>query len=144
MNNRSALLAVIPTTTAFIAAVLFLCLFAPVTNAQTIGPASVADVAEKLQDAVVNISTTQKLKDSREVRVPKAPKGSPFEEFFQDFFDNQERGQRTNSLGSGFIIDPSGLIVTNNHVIESADEITAILTDGTLLKVTKIVGRDTK
>lgn len=144
MNNRSAILAVIPTTTAFIAAVLFLCLFAPVTNAQTRGPASVADVAEKLQNAIVNISTSQKLKESREVRVPKAPKGSPFEEFFQDFFDNQERGQRTNSLGSGFIIDPSGLIVTNNHVIEGADEITAILTDGTQLKVTKIVGRDSK
>ncbi|MEJ2228333.1 MAG: Do family serine endopeptidase [Alphaproteobacteria bacterium] len=108
------------------------------------GPSSVADIAEKLQDAVVNISTTQKLKDSREVSVPKAPKGSPFEEFFQDFFDDQNRGQRTNSLGSGFIIDSSGLIVTNNHVIEGADEITAILTDGTKLKVTKIVGRDAK
>jgi serine protease Do len=137
-------MAAMPTAAAFIAAVLFLCLFAPVTNAQTRGPDSVADVAEKLQNAVVNISTSQKLKDSREVPVPKAPKGSPFEEFFQDFFDNQERGQRTNSLGSGFIIDPSGLIVTNNHVIEGADEITAILTDGTKLKVTKIVGRDNK
>lgn len=143
MNIRSAKLAEMPTIAPFIAVVLFLCLFAPV-SAQTRGPDSVADVAEKLQNAVVNISTSQKLKNSREVRVPKAPKGSPFEEFFQDFFDNQERGQRTNSLGSGFIVDPSGLIVTNNHVIESADEITAILTDGTQLKVTKIVGRDPK
>jgi serine protease Do len=115
--------------------------------AQAHGPASVADIAERLQNAVVNISTTQKLKDSREVPLPEVPKGSPFEEFFEDFFDKQDRnrsGQRANSLGSGFVIDKSGLIVTNNHVIEGADEITVNFTDGTKLKVTKIIGRDTK
>ncbi|WP_088348036.1 MULTISPECIES: Do family serine endopeptidase [Rhodomicrobium] len=114
--------------------------------AQTRGPASVADIAAKLQSAVVNISTTQKLKDSREIPVPEVPKGSPFEEFFEDFFDKEDRGggQRANSLGSGFIIDPKGLVVTNNHVIEGADEITVILTDGTKLKVAEVVGRDTK
>jgi serine protease Do len=116
--------------------------------AQTRGPASVADTAEKLQNAVVNISTTQKLKESREVPPPEVPKGSPFEEFFEDFFDKQDRnrggGQRANSLGSGFVIDKSGYIVTNNHVIEGADEITVNFTDGTKLKVTKIVGRDAK
>ncbi len=118
----------------------------PSFAAQSRGPASVADIAEKLQSAVVNISTTQKLKGSREVPMPKVPKGSPFEEFFQDFFNEEERGgaQRANSLGSGFVIDPSGLIVTNNHVIEGADEITANFTDGTKLKVVKIIGRDTK
>ncbi len=115
--------------------------------AQSHGPASVADIAERLQNAVVNISTTQKLKDSREVPLPEVPKGSPFEEFFEDFFDKQDRnrgGQRANSLGSGFVIDKSGLIVTNNHVIEGADEITVNFTDGSKLKVSKIVGRDTK
>jgi serine protease Do len=115
--------------------------------AQSRGPASVADIAERLQDAVVNISTTQKLKDSREVPLPEVPKGSPFEEFFDDFFDKQDHGhggQRANSLGSGFVIDKGGLIVTNNHVIEGADEITINFTDGSKLKVTKIVGRDTK
>jgi serine protease Do len=115
--------------------------------AQSRGPASVADIAERLQSAVVNISTTQKLKDSREVPLPEVPKGSPFEEFFDDFFDKQDRGrgaQRANSLGSGFVIDKAGFIVTNNHVIEGADEITVNFTDGSKLKVVQIVGRDTK
>ncbi len=94
----------------------------------------------------MNISTTQRLKDSREVPMPEVPQGSPFEEFFQDFFDKEDRGggQRANSLGSGFVIDPSGLVVTNNHVIEGADEITVIFTDGSKLKVTEVVGRDPK
>src|SRR5262245_12589955 len=115
--------------------------------AQSHGPASVADIAERLQGAVVNISTTQKLKDSREVPLPEVPKGSPFEEFFEDFFDKQDRGrggQRANSLGSGFVIDKAGFIVTNNHVIEGADEITVNFTDGSKLKVAQIVGRDIK
>ena len=115
-------------------------------RAESHGPASVADIAARLQDAVVNISTTQKIKDAKEVPLPQVPKGSPFEEFFQDFFDKEEHGggQRANSLGSGFIVDPKGFIVTNNHVIEGADEITAILTDGTKLKVVEVVGRDAK
>lgn len=111
------------------------------------GPASVADTAEKLQDAVVNISTTQKVKDNREVPMPDVPKGAPFDEFFRDYFDRQDKdggNQRANSLGSGFIIDPSGLVVTNNHVIEGADEITVVLTNGSKLKVVKVLGRDTK
>ncbi len=115
--------------------------------AQSRGPASVADIAERLQNAVVNISTTQKLKDSREVPLPEVPKGSPFEEFFEDFFDKQDRGrggQRANSLGSGFVIDASGFIVTNTHVIEGADEIIVNFTDGSKLKVVQVVGRDSK
>lgn len=125
---------------AFFAVFLFA---VPVAVAQTKGPSSVADTAEKLQDTVVNIATSQKLKGAREVPMPEVPKGSPFEEFFQDFY-NKEGGERTNSLGSGFVVDPSGLIVTNNHVIEGADEITAVFTNGTKLRVVKIIGRDAK
>jgi serine protease Do len=112
------------------------------------GPDSVADVAEGLQDAVVNISTTQTLKGSAE-NVPNAPgpKGSPFEEFFDDFFDDEEKDgmpRKVSSLGSGFVIDPAGLVVTNNHVIEGADEIIINFTDGSKLKVVKILGHDPK
>jgi serine protease Do len=112
------------------------------------GPDSVADIAEGLQDAVVNISTTQTLKGSKDGATPgPGPKGSPFEEFFDDFFDDEEKDglpRKVSSLGSGFVIDPSGLIVTNNHVIEGADEIIINFTDGTKLKVTKILGHDPK
>jgi len=112
------------------------------------GPASVADVAEGLQDAVVNISTTQTLKGPGEpVPGHRGPKGSPFEEFFDDFFDDEDANnisRKVSSLGSGFVIDPSGLIVTNNHVIEGADEIIINFTDGSKLKVTKVLGHDPK
>jgi len=114
------------------------------------GPVSVADVAEGLQAAVVNISTTQTLKGPGEAAPGpgrKGPKGSPFEEFFDDFFDDEDpegMPRRVSSLGSGFVIDPSGLIVTNNHVIEGADEIIINFTDGSKLKVTKILGHDPK
>jgi serine protease Do len=112
------------------------------------GPDSVADVAEGLQDSVVNISSTQTLKGSKDdTGVGPGPKGSPFEEFFDDFFDEQDKEglpRKVSSLGSGFVIDPSGLIVTNNHVIEGADEILINFTDGTKLKVTKILGHDPK
>ncbi|MCL6646118.1 MAG: DegQ family serine endoprotease, partial [Dehalococcoidia bacterium] len=73
----------------------------------------------------------------------------PFEEFFEEFFRNQQgQGQnrpsrRVSSLGSGFVIDPSGIVVTNNHVIADADEITVVFNDGTKLKA-EIVGRDQK
>src|SRR5262249_22452782 len=98
------------------------------------GPDSVADLAAGLLDAVVNISTSQTIAGSKGVPVPKLPEGSPFQDFFDQFFnqkgdqDNQPR--RVQSLGSGFVIDPSGLIVTNNHVIEGADEIVANFNDG--------------
>jgi serine protease Do len=112
------------------------------------GPASVADIAEGLQDAVVNISTTQTLEGPSDAAPGrKGPKGSPFEEFFDDFFDDEGPDgmpRRVSSLGSGFVIDPSGLIVTNNHVIEGADEIIINFINGTKLKVTKILGHDPK
>src|SRR6059058_1109676 len=126
------------------------------------GPDGIADVAEKVIDAVVNISTSQTVeaKGGGEGRgaMPQLPPGSPFEEFFDDFFKNRrgpgvnpkggDRGtdlqpRKTNSLGSGFIIDTSGVVVTNNHVIADADEINVILNDGTKIKA-ELVGVDKK
>jgi serine protease Do len=114
------------------------------------GPQSVAPIAEKLIDAVVNISTSQVAKGPEGVPLPKVPKGSPFEEFFEDFFN--KRGGRmppserkVSSLGSGFVIDgKEGYVVTNNHVIDGADEIVVNFHDGSKLKVDKVIGRDSK
>jgi len=117
--------------------------------APTRGPENIADIAEQVIDAVVNISTSQKI-DPRVTELPDLPPGSPMEEFFDQFFKNKRGGggneqtpRRVNSLGSGFIIEASGLVVTNNHVIADADEINVILNDGTKLKAT-LVGKDTK
>jgi serine protease Do len=120
------------------------------------GPEGIADVAEKVIDAVVNISTSQTVeaKGGGEGRgaVPQLPPGSPFEEFFEDFFKNRRGGgkgggdlqpHKTSSLGSGFIIDTAGVVVTNNHVIADADEINVIMNDGTKIKA-EIVGIDKK
>jgi serine protease Do len=113
------------------------------------GPPSVAPIAEKLTDAVVNISTSQTLKGPEGVPLPRVPKGAPFEEFFEDFF-NRKNGhspseRKVSSLGSGFVIDgKEGLIVTNNHVIDDADEIIVNFHDGSKLKVDKVLGKDTK
>jgi serine protease Do len=133
------------------------------TAALARGPESVSDVAEKVIDAVVNISTSQNV-EGRGNAIPQLPPGSPFEEFFDEFFKNRRGGgqrgdnnqggnqggpggdhamRRVNSLGSGFIIDPSGYVVTNNHVISEADEISVILNDGTRLKA-KLIGKDQK
>jgi serine protease Do len=118
-------------------------------------PDSFADLAAKLLPAVVNISTTQTIKGDSKNRpgadMPQFPPGSPFEEFFKDFFDRnqQQRGQReaqprrATSLGSGFIVDSAGIVVTNNHVIADADEITVTLQDDTNFKA-EVIGRDTK
>jgi serine protease Do len=126
--------------------------FAGVVHAQTTpptnGPASVADLAEGLLDAVVNISTSQNVKDDEGAGpAPRAPDGSPFQEFFNDFF-NKHKGKpggnhNVSSLGSGFVIDPQGFIVTNNHVIEGADDIEVNFADGSKLKA-KLIGTDTK
>ncbi|OWV90356.1 serine protease [Rhizobium sp. R635] len=112
------------------------------------GPASVADLAEGLLDAVVNISTSQNVKDDEGVGpAPRAPDGSPFQEFFNDFFDKKQGNKGGNhnvsSLGSGFVIDPTGYIVTNNHVIEGADDIEVNFANGSKLKA-KLIGTDTK
>jgi serine protease Do len=135
----------------------------PALPAQARGPEKIADVAEQVIDAVVNISTSQAA--SAETRPggpggpggpgarPQLPPGSPFEEFFEEFFKNRRQGEnapapnrtprRVNSLGSGFVIDPSGIVVTNNHVIAEADEITVIFTDGSRLKA-EVIGKDQK
>jgi serine protease Do len=110
------------------------------------GPESVADLASGLLDAVVNISTTQTVSGSKGVPAPKLPEGSPFQDFFDDFFNDKggdAQPRRVQSLGSGFVIDASGILVTNNHVIEGADEIVANFNDGSKLKA-KVLGRDEK
>jgi serine protease Do len=111
------------------------------------GPPSVADLAAGLIDAVVNISTSQTIAGSKGVPVPKLPEGSPFQDFFDQFFNNKgdqdNQPRRVQSLGSGFVVDPSGLIVTNNHVIEGADEIVANFNDGSKAKA-KLIGKDEK
>jgi serine protease Do len=143
------------------------------TPAAARGPDNIADVAEAVIDAVVNISTSQTVAaggpsrtgpESRqgpgsgpnqgpEGRQGQLPPGSPFEEFFDEFFKNR-RGQgdpkggdrsprRVNSLGSGFVIDAEGIVVTNNHVIADADEITVIFNDGSKLKA-ELIGKDSK
>ncbi len=116
-------------------------------------PESFADLADKLLPAVVNISTTQTTEGrSHRQEMPQFPPGSPFEDFFKDFFDQQNRGdqpqrRRTTSLGSGFVIDyrqnGDAYVVTNNHVVEEADEVSVILQDDTRLQA-EIVGRDAK
>jgi serine protease Do len=119
------------------------------TATQAQGPGSVADLAERLSSAVVNISTSQTVVGGSGVPLPELPENSPFKEFFDDFFKNQQRDgslplpRKVSSLGSGFIIDPSGLVVTNAHVIEAADDIQVTLPDGTHLKA-KLLGKDVK
>ncbi len=118
--------------------------------ARQLGPQTVAPVASKLVDAVVNISTSQTVKSASGAPLPRVPKGSPFEEFFNDFFSSKKGGanrasRKVSSLGSGFVIDAeAGLIVTNVHVIDGADEVIANFSDGSKLKVDKVVGRDSK
>ena len=109
-------------------------------------PENFADLAEKLLPAVVNISTTQRIEGRAGPELPQLPPGSPFEEFFKEFFERNQPPQgrrRATSLGSGFIIDPDGYVVTNNHVIQEADEITVITHDNRRLEAT-LVGRDPK
>ncbi|MCG6856949.1 MAG: DegQ family serine endoprotease [Salaquimonas sp.] len=111
------------------------------------GPTSVADLVDKLLGSVVNISTSQKVEQKRSrLPVPKAPEGSPFQDFFDELFpDNEKNGapRTVQSQGSGFVVDSSGIIVTNNHVVGDADEIVASFNDGTKLNA-EVVGRDTK
>ncbi len=104
-------------------------------------PDSFADLAETLLPGVVNISTTQTVSDQQ------ATGEEDLDQFFKDFLDRQRRNnpqqRRMTSLGSGFVIDPSGYIVTNNHVISGAEEITVRFHDDTELKA-KLVGSDEK
>lgn len=116
------------------------------TEATRNGPASVADLADKLLDAVVNVSTSQGVdRPGRGVPPLEAPEGSPLQDFFNDLLrDRDGPGERSvQSLGSGFVIDPSGLIVTNNHVIGDADTITVNFPNGDQLDA-ELLGKDAK
>src|SRR4029453_4923665 len=122
------------------------------------GPDGIAAIAEKVIDAVVNISTSQTVEakgggGGGGGASPQLPPGSPFEEFFDDFFKNRRgpggkggdnngrefQPRKTNSLGSGFIIDTAGVVVTNNHVIADADQTNVILNQRTKIKA-ELVG----
>lgn len=123
------------------------------------GPESLADLAEQVTDAVVNIAASTTVEQRSTRGGPQLPPGTPFEDLFEEFFnrrggrgggggggesEQQPRTQRkSNSLGSGFIIDASGIVVTNNHVIGDANDIQVILHDGTKLKA-EIIGKDSK
>ena len=117
------------------------------------GPDSLADLADQVSGAVVNISATQMVEDKRASNTPQLQPGTPFDDLFEEFFKRrQQQGddsprqpqqRRSNSLGSGFVIDPSGIVITNNHVIADANEVTVIFTNGLKLKA-EIIGKDTK
>ena len=111
-------------------------------------PQSFADMVDKLLPTVVNITTTQNVPQQgpRLRDMPQLPPGSPFEELFKEFFDRRggdQQQRRGTSLGSGFIVDGDGYIITNNHVIQGAEDITVILRDDTQLKA-KLIGSDSR
>ena len=101
-------------------------------------PDSFADLAEKLMPSVVNISTTQTIKTTNNPFPFQFPPGSPFEEMFKDF--NQPTERKASSLGSGFIVDKEGTVITNNHVINNAEDI--VVRVGEKEYKAKIVGAD--
>ena len=124
---------------------------------------SVADLADRLLPAVVEITIKSQTADARNpLQVPTLPDNSPFKDFFDDFLKRHQQGQDPNpgegeddqgggdaqprtmtSMGSGFVIDASGIIVTNNHVVEGAKDIQVHFHDDTVLKA-ELVGRDPK
>ncbi len=102
-------------------------------------PASFADLAEKLMPSVVNISTTQTITTNANPFPFQFPPGSPFEDMFKDFGTPQER--KTSALGSGFIIDAKGIVITNNHVIQGAEDV-VVRVNGDKEYEAKILGAD--
>ena len=102
-------------------------------------PSSFADLAEKLMPSVVSIASTQIIKTTSNPFPFVFPPGSPFEDMFKEF--NQPKERRATGLGSGFIIDSKGLVVTNNHVIQGADDI-IVRVNGTKEYKAKVIGRD--
>ena len=112
----------------------------PISFAQSkTTPSSFADLAEKLMPSVVNISTTQTIKTTSNPFPFQFPPGSPFEDMFKEF--NKPTERKATALGSGFIIDKKGLVVTNNHVIQGAEDIVVTFNDKTEYKA-KVVGND--
>ncbi|MCP3678456.1 MAG: DegQ family serine endoprotease [Deltaproteobacteria bacterium] len=112
----------------------------------TINPTSFSELARKLTPSVVNISTTQVRKSRPTVPFPEFK--TPFEDFFggefRDFFGGQQREFKRHNLGSGFIINRDGYILTNNHVIENAEEIVVTLANGKKEYQANVVGKDPK
>ena len=102
-------------------------------------PSSFADLAEKLMPSVVNISSTQTIKTTSNPFPFQFPPGSPFEDMFKEFYRPTER--KATALGSGFIIDEKGIVVTNNHVIEGAEDIIVSVNGSTEYKA-KVIGKD--
>jgi serine protease Do len=119
--------------------ILILLIF-PSTLAQSKSvPSSFADLAEKLMPSVVNISTTQTIKSSGNQFPFQFPPGSPFEDMFKEF--NQPTERKATALGSGFIIDEKGIVVTNNHVIQGAEDI-FVSVNGSEEYKAKVLGAD--
>jgi serine protease Do len=112
-------------------------------------PTNLADLVDSVAEAVVNISATQTVEDKGAEAIPDLPKGTPFDDMFEQFFKNHglnngaPHPHKMSSLGSGFVIDPSGIVITNNHVIGDANDVVVIFTDGRKLKAT-IIGKDPK
>jgi len=106
-------------------------------------PVDIPELVKRVSPAVVNISTTQVVRFHRPQF--RSPFGSqdPFEEFFHNFFGNMPREQKRRSLGSGFIVSDDGYILTNNHVVDKADEVTVTLLDKEEFKA-KVIGTDPK
>ena len=132
----------------YLSVLILIVLVTPSTNSRGI-PETFSKLAEELLPGVVNISTTQLIEDKYNTRPQfQFPPGSPFEDMFRDFFDmnrnnNTPRKRKATSLGSGFVIDETGYIVTNNHVIGEADQIEVVFQDETKLKA-ELVGKDPK
>jgi serine protease Do len=121
---------------------IFLIIFTINVSHAKSAPDSFADLAEKLSPSVVNISTTTVIEDKSR-QMPSFPPGSPFEEFFKQFDQPGGKKRKAQSLGSGFIIDETGYVITNNHVIDNAEKIMVILYDDTSFEAT-VVGKDPK
>ena len=110
--------------------------FTSLSHAQN-QPFSFADLAEQTQPSVVNITVRKTVEQPAPRRnAPRVPRGSPFEDLFRDFFNNDgpRRPREGSALGSGFIISEDGFVITNNHVIEGADEIEVELFSGDTLE----------
>ena len=136
-NNRSFLALVL------VVAVAMMTLATGPLRGQSLPPNSFADLVDQVGDAVVNI-TTSSVVAGRTGPQPQVPEGSPLEDFFNDFMDRQDpdrQARRSSALGSGFVISEDGFIVTNNHVIEGADEIMVEFRSGGMLEA-ELIGTD--